>query len=348
MRQEKAIDSIAVVPFASPEGPGGLEYLGEGIAEGVIQRLAELPATRVIARSTSFVHKHTADPRTVGRDLGVRTVLTGDVARDDDMLVIRVELVDVDTGARRWGNTYRRRASELPTVPRDVARALSLELRTRLTGDQERRLARHYTRSTEAYQQYLKGRFFWNKRTADGYGKAIEFFTGAVTADPTFALAYAGLADSYTMLRSYGIRSSEEMIPLARAAAERAVHVDSSLAEGHTSLAKIAMDTFQWREAEAAFTRAIALNPNYATAHHWQAMYLAEVGRLEEALAAIRRAQALDPLSLIINTEVGRLLYFARDYDAAIAQLSAHAGAGSRLRPGPPASRLRIPGETTL
>ena len=321
-RHGSRIDSIAVLPFSSPEGTGGLEYLGEGIADSVIQRLSELPVTRVIARSTSFVYHNTADPRTVGQELQVRAVLTGDVAREDDVLVIRVELVDVGTGSRLWGNTYRRPASELATVPGDVARALSQELRTRLTGEQERRLARDYTSSTDAYQQYLRGRFFLNKRTTDGYGKAIEFFTAAVTADPTFALAYSGLADSYSLLRSYGIRTTGEMVPLAGAAAERAVQIDPALAEAHTSLAKVAMDTFQWKQAETALDRAIAINPNYATAHHWQAMYLADVGRIGEGLAAIRRAQALDPLSLIINTDFGRLLYFARDYDAAIAQLS--------------------------
>ena len=316
------IDSIAVMPFASPRNTGDLEYLGEGIADGVIQRLAELSATRVIARSTSSRYKGTGDPRSVGRELRVEAVLTGEVVKDDQIVIVRTELVDVKTGARLWGSEYRRSAAELATVPGDVARAVSQELRTRLTAEQARRLARDYTRSTDAYQHYLRGRLFWNRRTADGSGKAIESLTAAVTADPTFALAYSGLADSYSMLRSYGIRSSEEVIPLARAAAERAVHIDASLAEAHTSLGKIASDTWQWAEAEAAFSRAIALNPNYATAHHWHAMYLAEVGRVREALPAIRRAQALDPLSLIVNTEVGRLLYCARDYDGAIAQLT--------------------------
>jgi eukaryotic-like serine/threonine-protein kinase len=317
-----AIDTIAVLPFGYEQDAGNLELLADGIADGVIGRLAELPTTRVIARSTTFSYKGRAiDPRTVGRDLGVRAVLTGDVVQNEQSVVIRVELVDVGEGVRLWGNEYRRPISELSAIPRDVAVAVARELRTRLTGEQERRLARDYTRSTEAYQQYLKGRFFWNKRTAEGYTKAIEHFTAAANADPTFALAYSGLADSYSMLRSYGIRSSEEVIPLARAAAEHALRIDGSLAETYASLGKIATDTFRWAEAETAFSRAIDLNANYATAHHWQAMYLIEVGRVADALAAIRRAQTLDPLSLIINTEVGRLLYFARDYDAAVTQL---------------------------
>jgi hypothetical protein len=199
----------------------------------------------VIARSTAFSYKgRQVDPRAIGRALGVAAVLTGVVARDEKTVVVRAELVDVNTGARLWGQEYRRPIEELSAVPRDVAVAVSRELRTRLTGEQQRRLARDYTRSTEAYQQYLRGRFFWNKRTADGYTKAIEHFTGAVTADPTFALAYSGLADSYSMIRSYGIRSAEEVIPLARAAAERALQADDSLAEAQTSIGKIATDTY--------------------------------------------------------------------------------------------------------
>jgi len=333
------IDSIAVMPFAYQQNAGDLEYLADGVADGVIARLAELPSTRVIARSSTFAYKgRPIDAPRIGRELRVRTVLTGQVARDGQTVVVLTELADVDTGARLWGNEYRRPISALPTVASDLAVAVSRELKTRLSGEQERRLTRDYTRSPEAYQQYLKGRFFANKRTADGYGKAIENFTAAVTTDPTFALAYSGLADSYSIMRGYGIRSAEETIPLARAAAERAVRIDGTLAEAHTSLGKIATDTSRWSEADAAFARAIDLNPNYATAHHWQAMYLIEVGRVQEALAAIRRAQALDPLSLIINTELGRLLYFARDYDGAIIQL----GKTLELDPDFPLAHLHL------
>jgi len=321
VRRTGAIDTIAVLPFANRHGGGEFDYLADGIADSVIARLSELPSTRVLARSTSFLYKPPIDPRTVGRDLRVGAIVTGQIAREGQTVIVRVELVDVDTGSRLWGTEYRRSVSALPTLPGEVARAVSQELRTRLTGDQAQRLARDYTRSGEAYQHYLKGRFFWNKRTGDGYTKAIDHFTAATIADPTFALAYTGLADSYSILRSYGIRSGEEAIPLAQAAAERALQIDGSLAEAHASLGKIAADSHRWRDAETAFERAIALNANYATAHHWQAMYLADVGRLTDALQAIRRAQAIDPLSLIINTEVGRILYFSREYDAAIAQL---------------------------
>ena len=316
-------DGIAVLPFAHQKNAGDLEYVGDGIADGVIDRLSQLAATRVIARSTTFLYKdRPVDPRTLGRQLGVGSVVTGDVSRQHETVVIRIELVDVNTGARRWGNEYRRPMSALPAIPAEVALAISRELRMRLTAQQQRRLTKDYTRSTDAYQLYLKGRFFWNKRTAEGYTKAIEQFTAAATKDPSFALAYSGLADAYLTLRGYGIRPGGDIVPLARVAAQRALEIDDSIAEAYTSLGKIESDAYRWADADAAFTRAIALNPNYATAHHWFAMHLAQMGKLEEAMLEIRKAQALDPLSLIINTEVGRLLYLSRQYDAAVAQYS--------------------------
>ena len=319
----ETIGTIAVLPFGHQQDTDDLEYLSDGLVERVIARLSELPATRVIARSTAFVYKgRPFDPQTIGHELGVHAVVTGDVSRQRETVIIRIELVDVNTGSRLWGNEYKRPISELSVLPGEVALAVAAELRTRLSSDQRRRLARDYTRSPDAYQLYLKGRFFWNKRTADGYAKAIDLFTAAVTAEPSFALAYSGLADAYLLLRGYGIRSPDDVMPKARAAAERAIQIDDSLAEAYTSLGKVESDTNRWAEADAAFRRAIALNPSYATAHHWYAMHLAQVGRLEEGLAAIRRAQALDPLSLIVSVEVGRLLYFSRQYDAAIAEYS--------------------------
>jgi serine/threonine-protein kinase len=318
---DAGVDAIAVLPFGHQKDAGDLEYLSDGIADLLIGRLSELPATRVIARSTSFLYKERhGDPRTIGQELGVAAVMTGDVSRQGETVVIRIELVEVRTGSRLWGGTFSRPMSELSSIPGDVAIAVSRQLRMRLTGEEQQRLARDYTRSPGAYDLYLKGRFFWNKRTMGDYAKAMDYFTAAVNQDPTFALAYAGLADVYLMFRGYGIRSAADTYPRAKAAAERALAIDDSLAEAHTTLGKIASDTYQWAEAESELGRALTLNPNYATAHHWHGMHLAQAGRLEEATAAMRRAQALDPLSLIINTEVGRLLYFSRQYDAAIAQ----------------------------
>jgi serine/threonine-protein kinase len=321
--RSEGMNAIAVLPFSPAKDAGEHEYLIDGLTDGVIARLSELPATRVIARSTASVYQGRAiDPRAIGRELGVGAIVMGDVAAQDDGFVIRVELVDVKTGSRLWGGEYHRPMSGLAAIPAEVAIGVSREMRMGLTGEQQRRVSRDYTRNAAAYQSYLKGRYFWNKRTHEAYNKAIEHFTSAIEHDPMFALAYSGLADTYLMLRGYGLRSPEQTIPYAQAAAERALAIDDTLAEAHTSLGQLRTFVQDWNGADAAFTRAIALNPNYATAHHWQAMYLAVVGRLDEALQAITRAQTLDPLSLVINTEVGRLLYFARRYDDAIAQHS--------------------------
>ena len=320
-RSGQAVDAIAVLPFGHQEGLDDLEYLSDGLADVLIGRLSELPATRVIARSTTFLYKErTGDPRTVGHELGVDAVVTGDISRQRETVVARIELVDVKTGSRLWGDTFSRPMSELSAITADVALAVSRELRMQLTGEEKKQLTRDYRRSTGAYDMYLKGRYFWNKRTVEGYTKAIDYFTAAVNQDPTFALAYAGLADVYVTLRGYGMRSGDDIYPRAKAAAEQALAIDDSLAEAYTSLGKIASDEYRWADAETAFGRAIALNANYATAHHWHAMHLAQAGRLHDAMTAMRRAQTLDPLSLIISTEIGRLLYFSRQYDAAIAQ----------------------------
>jgi eukaryotic-like serine/threonine-protein kinase len=318
-----SIGSVAVLPFDHESRLADLEYLADGIAESVTSRLSQLPQLRVMARSTTSSYRgRSVDPRAVGRELSVQALLTGQVVRDKNTVIVRLELVDAKDGARLWGEEYRRPHSDISALPGDVAVAVTRQLHVRLMGGQEQRLARGYTRSADAYEDYLKGRYFWNKRTAETVIRAIDYFQSAINRDPAFALAYSGLADAYLMLRGYGVRSPEQTIPQARAAAEHALKLDDSIAEAHTSLGQVRTHYRDWTGAEAAFARAIELNPGYATAHHWQAMHLANVGRLEEAIAAIRRAQGLDPLSLIINTEVGRLLYFARQYDAAVAQYS--------------------------
>jgi tetratricopeptide (TPR) repeat protein len=189
-----------------------------------------------------------------------------------------------------------------------------------LTQEQKARLTKHYTENTTAYQLYIKGRYFLNKRTADGYKKAIEYFEQAIEADKAYALAYSGLADSYASLRSSGLLPVEETLPRARAAAEKAFQLDDAVAEVYTSVARVKDMSRDWRSAETAYKKAITLNPNYATAHHWYAFSLGKKGRLDEAIVEINRAQRLDPLSLIINTEAARLLYWARRYDEAIVQ----------------------------
>jgi eukaryotic-like serine/threonine-protein kinase len=317
-----SIGSVAVLPFAHERSPAELEYLADGLGESVTARLAQLPQLRVMARSTMSTYKdRRVDPRVVGRELNVQAVLTGQVVQQGDGVIVRIELVDVAAGERIWGEQYRRPLSQVFALPADLAAAVSEEMRPRLTGEPKSRVTKYHTQSAEAYRLYIKGRYFWNKRTDEGSRTAIDYFMQAVEQDPAYALAYAGLADAYLVRRGYGFSSPVEAIPRARAAAEQAVRLDESIAEAHTSLAWINTLSFRWSDAEASYKRAIQLNPNYATAYHWYALHQSTVGRLDDAITTIRRAQELDPVSLIINTEVGRILYFMRRYDEASAQL---------------------------
>jgi serine/threonine-protein kinase len=318
----QALDSIAVLPFANESGDQDAEYLSDGISESLINNLSQLPNLRVIARSSAFRYRGpAADPLAAGRELGVQAVLTGRVVQRGDRLLINVELVDVRHNRQLWGERYDRRLTDLLTVQDEISREITDKLRLRLNGEEKRRLARRSTDNPEAYQAYLVGRYHWGRRTEDGLKKAIDSFEQARARDPTYALAYAGLADCYALLGDYGYLAPKDAFPKARAAAERALELDDDLVEAHTSLAfvKVQYD-WDWPGAEREYRRALGLNPNYATAHQWYSEYLSAMGRPEEALREIRLAQELDPLSLIIHAVVGRALYFARRYDDAIAQ----------------------------
>jgi tetratricopeptide (TPR) repeat protein len=231
-------------------------------------------------------------------------------------------LVDAARDSQLWGERYERKLSDVLDVQQEIAREISGKLRLRLTGEEERRLVRHYPTNTEAYQAYLKGRYHWNQRTEAGLQKGIEYFQQAIEIDPTYAVAYSGLADSYTTLGYFSYIAPTEAFPRAKAAAARALELDPTLAEPHTSLAYAELYyDWNWPGAEEEFKRAIRANPNYATAHHWYSVYLTAMGRHEEAYAEIRRAQELDPLSLAINTDIGFELYYQSQYDRAIRQL---------------------------
>lgn len=297
----KAIDSIAVLPFVNAGGDGDTEYLSDGIAETMINSLTQLQQLRVIARTTAFRYKgKDADPQTVGRELKVRAVLTGRVSQIGDRLTIQADLVDATTGAQLWGEEYNRKITDLLAVKQEIAREIVEKLRLRLSGQEQQRLTRHDTTNSDAYQFYLRGRYHWNKRTADGLKKAIEQFQQAIDRDPNYALGYAGLADCYLLLEQYAGTPASENLPQAKAAAERALQIDDSLAEAHASLADYYYQSWKWDEAEKEFKRAISLNPNYPTARHWYQIYLRTRGRMDEALAEIKRAQELDPLSPIL------------------------------------------------
>jgi serine/threonine-protein kinase len=331
-RSRKAVDSLAILPLLNASDNPELQYLSDGITESIINNLSQLPKLRVMARSTVFGYKrHTApldsasqqfDPLRVGRDLNVRAVLTGRVMLRGNALVISIELVDTEDGALIWGEQYNRTPSDIMAVEDEISREISQKLRLKVTGAQKNKLTRRYTDNTEAYQLYLKGRFYWNKRTEDGLNKGIEYFQQAIDIDPNYALAHSGLADCYNILASYSAMQPSDAFRRAKAAASRALELDDKLAEAHTSLAFVTMGyDWDWERAERGYKRAIQLSPGYANAHHWYALLLAALERFDEALARVRHALELDPLSLVINTNVGWMLSLARRYDEAVEQL---------------------------
>jgi len=324
---EIAIESIAVLPFANQNNDPDTEYLSDGLTESIINSLSQLSNLRVIPRNSVFRYKgKESDPLAAGKELGVRAVLTGRIVQRGDNLVVGAELVDVRDNKQLWGEQYNRETADALAVQQEIAQEISAKLRPRLSGDEQRQVAKRETTNPEAYQLYLKGRYYLEKRTREGTNKAIDYFQQAIDKDPNYARAFAGLADYY-MLRSVAIpRSSlppKETFPKAKAAAMRALQIDDKLAEAHTSLAHIKfLYEWDWPGAEREFKRAIELDPNYATAHHWYGFDLAAVGRFDEAIKEIRKAQEIDPLSLVINATAGWIFYYAHQYDQAIEEES--------------------------
>ena len=313
--------SIAVLPFENAIHDADTEYLSDGISEALINSLTELQQLKVIARSTAFRYKgKQIDPQGVGRELNVRTVLMGVVRQVGDRLNVQVDLVDATTGAQLWGQEYERKLADVLAVKQALVREVTEKLRLKLTGEQQQRLTQRDTTNPEAYQFYLRGRYYWNKRTAGNLTKAMEQFQQAADKDPTYALAYVGLSDSYVLLENYAGTPANETLPKAKAFAERALQIDNSLAEAHTSLGYVYNGLWRWEEAEEEFKRAIKLNPNYPTAHHWYSLCLLDLGRNEEAKAEIKRAYELDPLSLIIGVTVTYGYLAEGDADFSIAQ----------------------------
>jgi serine/threonine-protein kinase len=318
--KSKSIDSIAVLPFQNGGADADTEYLSDGVTEGVINKLSELPKLKVMARSTVFRYKgREADPRAVGRDLRVRAVLSGRVKHVGDRIVINVELVDSHDGSHLWGEQYNRQIADLVALQEEMSQEIAEKLRIRLTGAEKKRLRKKSTDNTEAYQLYLKGRYQWNKRTEESLKKGIAHFEEAIESDPSFAGAYAGLADSYLTLATNIPLPPREAMPKAKAAAAKALKIDGSLAEAWASLAAVKWwYEWDWDGAEAAYKNAIQLNPNYATAHDGYAMLLCARGRFDASLEQVRKAVELDPLSRIIAVHAGWPFYFARDYESAI------------------------------
>jgi TolB-like protein/Tfp pilus assembly protein PilF len=326
-KTEPSLDSIAVLPFENQNHEPDTEYLSDGLTESIINSLTQIPNLKVIARGSAFRYKgRNADPMTAGHELGVRAVLTGRLLQRGDSLVVSAELMDILDNKQLWGEQYERKVSDLLAVQREIAAEISNSLRLKLSGAEQSRITKRYTDNPEAYQLYLKGRFYWNKRTEEGVKKALDYFQQAIDKDPTYALAYTGIADCYsleTLHIDVGSLSPSEAGPKAKAAAMKALQMDDSLAEAHTSLAFIKLNfDWDWPGAEAEFKRAIQLNPNVGNGHHWYSHYLMAMGRTQESLAESKRALELDPLGVILNVHLGWHYNNAHQYDLAIEQIT--------------------------
>jgi TolB-like protein/Tfp pilus assembly protein PilF len=318
-----SIDSVAVLPFANSGGDQDTEYLSDGITETLINNLSRVSKLRVVPRSTVFGYKGQGNaPEKIGRELNVRAVVTGRVTRRGDSFVVGAELIDVSRDSQLWGDQYSRKLSDILGIQEQISKAIADHLRIELSGADQRQLAKRDTENSEAYQLYLRGRYFWNKRTNEGVKQGLAYFQQAIEKDPSYALAYAGVADSYAVGGGgYLGLSAHESRPKSKAAALKALELDDSLAEAHTTLADTYL-YYDWdfNKADEEFRRAIAVNPNYPTAHQWYSECLYITGRYEEAIAEAKRAQELDPLSPIISQSLGWALFHARKYDDAIEQ----------------------------
>src|SRR5438874_818597 len=316
--------SIAVLPFDNLSRDPDNAYFAEGIQDEILARLAKIADLKVISRTSTQKYKSAPDNlREIAKQLDVVNILEGSVQKAADQVRVTVQLINATNDAHLWAETYDRKLTDIFTVESEIAKTIADTLRAKLTGSEERMMSKKPTANPEAYEFYLKGRFFWNKRTAIDLRKAIDYFNQAVAKDPSYALAYAGLADAYVLLSGFGAASPKDSLPQAKAAAEKALELDSTLGEAHASLAQalLAYD-FDFAGANREFQHAIELNPNYATAHHWYGeSVLAPLSQFEDAIAQLKRALQLDPLSMIINADVGTVLTNARRYDEAIEQL---------------------------
>lgn len=314
--------SIAVLPFTNMSGDQENEYFSDGITEEIINALVQVPSLRVASRTSSFSLKGSALPmQEIGDRLRVATVLEGSVRRAGSKLRITAQLISVKDGYHLWSERYDRELADVFAIQDEIAHAIVDKLKVELFGGEDQPIVKPGTRNPEAYELYLKGRYFWSKRTRDGFRKGIEHFERAIDVDRAYALAYAGLADSYSLLGWYRYMSAGQVYQTAKGAAEHAVAIAPALAEGHTSLAYTEfLFGWDWAAAEAAFERAIQCNPEYPTVRHWYGEFLMSMGRFEEAREELARAQVLDPLSLSIGTGAGWISYFLGKYDEAIAQ----------------------------
>ena len=321
-RGGETIDSLAVLPFVNANADPNTEYLSDGITESLINSLSQLPNLKVMSRDSVFRYEgRETDAQTVGHELGVRAIFKGRVTQRGDTLNISAELIDARDNSHLWGQHYDRKLAEMVALREDLAREMASVLRRRLTGAEEERLTKSYTTNPEAYQDYLKGRYWLNKGTEEGFNKGTEYFQQAIAKDPAYALAYSGLSDSYSSLAEFGAVPAKEGYLRAKDAALKALELDGTLAEAHSSLALIKSSyDWDWSGADKEFRRAIELNPRYTDAHRLHAEVLWQTGRLDDAIAETKLTLELDPLSLDANNDLGLEFFLARQYDQAIEQ----------------------------
>ncbi len=319
----EAIDSIAVLPFENVSNDPDTEYLSDGITESLINNLSGLSNLRVVPRGLVFPYKgKLVNLRTIGDELNVKAVVTGRVTQRGDTLIVGAELTDVANMSQIWGQQYNRKLAEILTVQEEITQEISNSLQLQLGDETQQQLTQAATESPEAFRAYLRGRYFWNKRSGEGFDKAIEYFNEAINHDPDYAQAYAGLADAYMLAGFWNFREEKEAVRLARQSALRALEIDGSLAEAHASLGAVLMFAdWDWSPAEAEFKRAIELDPDYAYAHHYYAHLLAVQNRGEEAVREEQKAHILDPLAPQIASNLGQFLYWNGHVEDGLDQL---------------------------
>jgi serine/threonine-protein kinase len=316
--------AIAVLPFADLSPERDQEYFCEGMAEEVINALGQIEGLRVVSRSSAFRFTGKGyDIREVGEKLRVSSVLEGSVRRAGNRLRVAAQLINVSDGFQVWSERYDCEMKDIFDIQDEISRAIVQALKLELIGEQQQQLVKRQTTDIEAYQLYLMGRYHWNRRVPGSVGKAMECFKQALDLDPNYAPAYAGLADCYILPAYYALASPRDMMPLGKAAAQRALEIDPNLAEAHTSLGAIAaLFEFNWDEAEKYFVRASQENPNYSIARYWRGIFaLAPLGRLDDALREVKQGRELDPLSPAPSSSVGMMICYKRDYDRAIREL---------------------------
>ncbi|CAN5439182.1 hypothetical protein BH10ACI3_BH10ACI3_28840 [soil metagenome] len=318
----KQIESIAVMPFVNESGNADVEYLSDGMTETLISSLSNIPNLSVKARSTVFYYKgKEISPQKIGEELKVQAVLFGRVSQRGDDLKLSLELVNTQTQDVIWSEQYNRKQSDLVSLQSEIAKAVSDKLRLKLTATEQERVSKTNTNSSEAQQLYLKGRFHWNKRKTEDFLKAREYFQQAIAADPNYALAHTGLADTLALMPYYGDFRPSEYMPLAKQSAQKALEIDPNLAEAHASLGWVLVNSdYDFKGAEKELKRAIELDPKYSSAYVWLTLVYLYSGNNDQAQILINKALELDPLSMVINNNKGRVFAFGGKQDEAIAQ----------------------------